>query len=143
MLLWQLGLAQQEVISPSESECNDEQEQVRIARALQKYRSKEKLLMPNLHNASIPFQREFMAPTPRPSSPQRCQKADSRARPPLPQLEPSPGIRTTPRVFQRFHAASYKQCRSPCQGIAPPVTIRTAVPVFSSPASACMQRRSR
>ncbi|KAG6417907.1 hypothetical protein SASPL_120104 [Salvia splendens] len=142
-------LAQQEVISPSESECNDEREQIRIARALQKYRSKEKLLMPNLHNASIPFQRKFMAPTPRPSSPQRpipptskilpffCQKADSRARPPLnttlPQHQPSPEIRTTPRVFQRFHAAPYRQCRSPCQGIAPPVTIRTAVPVFSSP----------
>ncbi|KAL1558542.1 Double-stranded RNA-binding protein 2 [Salvia divinorum] len=115
-------LAQQEVSSPSESECNDEQEQIRLARALQNYRSKEKLLMPNLHNASIPFQRKFMAPTPRPSSPQRptaptsqilpffCQKTASRTRPPLnnshnttlPQLQPSPEIRTTPHVFRGF-----------------------------------------
>ncbi|XP_041994759.1 double-stranded RNA-binding protein 2-like [Salvia splendens] len=96
--------------------------------------------MPNLHNASIPFQRKFIAPRYK-ILPFFCQKAASRTRPPLnnttlPQLQPSPEIRTTPHVFQRFHAvgaAPYRQCRSPCQGIAPPVTMRTAVPVFSSP----------
>lgn len=119
--------------------------------------------MANLNGASIPFQKKFSIPIPRPSSPQRptvstskilplfCQKNASRNRPPsminkshntLSQPQPSsrtpsPEIRTT--NIHRFPAAGaapyvpISQCRTPYHGIAPPVTIRTAVPVFSAP----------
>lgn len=145
-------VAQQEASSPSEHENNEEQEQIRIARALQSYRLKEKLVMPNLHsNASIPFQKKFfVVPTPRPSSPQRptaptskilpffCQKSASRTRPPSPVVINTTSSSQTPHIqrFPAVGAAPYvpiRQCRAPYQGIAQPVTMRTAVPVFSAP----------
>lgn len=134
------SVAQQEAASPSDHENNEEQEQeqIRIARALQSYHLKEKLVMPN--NASIPFQNKFLVPTPRPSTaptskilPFFFHKPASTTRP------PSPVITTTLSHIQRFPAvgaAPYvpiRHCRTPYHGIAPPVTIRTAVPVFSAP----------
>ncbi|KAL8501443.1 hypothetical protein ACS0TY_020829 [Phlomoides rotata] len=132
-----LKQSQQGGNSPSEHENNDEQEQIRIARALQNYRLKEK--MANHNGASVPFQNKFSIPTPRPSSPQRptskilpffCQKTASRR-------TPSPDIRATnTHRFPAVGAVPYvpiRQCREPYIGVAPPVTVRTAVPVFSAP----------
>lgn len=108
-------------------------------------------------NAPIPFPTKFPIQCPRPTSPQPplattskilpllCQKTAPRNRvpsttandglvlPPLPGLE-GRGIR--PQKFPAAGAAPYvpiRQLRTPCHGIAPPVTIRTAVPVFSAP----------
>ncbi|KAL2239829.1 double-stranded RNA-binding protein 2 [Sesamum indicum] len=154
-------LAQQDANSSSEHENNDEQEQIRIARALQNYRMKEKSKTQNFNRVSLPFQTKFPLPTPRPPSPQRpamstskilplfCQKTASRNRSPslindnhttLPQPLPStrpasPEFRATHR-FPAVGAAPYvpmSHCRKPYQGNAPPVTIRTSVPVFSAP----------
>ncbi|KAL0390527.1 UNVERIFIED_CONTAM: Double-stranded RNA-binding protein 6 [Sesamum calycinum] len=154
-------LAQQDASSSSEHENNEEQEQIRIARALQNYRMKEKSKTHNLNRVSSPFQTKFPLPTPRPPSPQRpamstskilplfCQKTASRNRPPslindshttppqpMPSTRPaSPEFRATHR-FPAVSAAPYvlmSHCRKPYQGVAPPVTIRTSVPVFSAP----------
>lgn len=158
-------LAQQDASLSSEPENNDEQEQIRIARALLNYRLKEKLEMAKSGNVSIPFQKKFPIPSPRPSSPQRpaatsskilpliCPKTVSRYRSssmtindshsslsqplPLSQSSSSEG-RTVctpkspaPGVAPYMPVRQYN--RTPYRGIAPPVTIRTAVPVFSAP----------
>lgn len=149
-------LAKEAASSSSEPESNDELEQITIARALLNYRLKEKMAMSN-PNAPIPFPTKFPIQCPRPTSPQPplattskilpllCQKTAPRNRvpsttandglvlPPLPGLE-GRGIR--PQKFPAAGAAPYvpiRQLRTPCHGIAPPVTIRTAVPVFSAP----------
>ncbi|KAL8525444.1 hypothetical protein ACS0TY_014888 [Phlomoides rotata] len=149
-------LAQQDASSSTEHDNNEERERIRIARALQNYRMKQKLKMMNSNGISLPFQNRFSVPTPRPSSPQRPTTSTSKILPlfrhknaspnrPLSvkndshlSRPPSPEFRTThtPR-FPVEPAAPYvpiiNHCRTPYRGIAPPVTIRTAVPVFSAP----------
>uniref|UniRef100_A0A0V0I9G8 Putative double-stranded RNA-binding protein 2-like n=1 Tax=Solanum chacoense TaxID=4108 RepID=A0A0V0I9G8_SOLCH len=154
-------LAQQDASLSSELENNDEQEQIRIARALLNYRLKEQLEMAKSGKVPIPFQKKFPIPSPRPSSPQRpavttskilpliCPKTVNRYRSssttindshsslsqPLPQSQTSSSECRT--VSTRISPAPYmpvrQYTRTPYHGIAPPVTIRTAVPVFSAP----------
>lgn len=146
-------LAHQSASSSSETENNDELEQVTIARALLNYRLKEKMAtMSNSTNAPSPFTKKFL-PKPRPTSPQPppvttskilpliCQKTAPRSRPPTAandsqttQHPENRGIR--PQNFPALGAAPYvpiRHFRPSYRGIAPPVTIRAAVPVFSSP----------
>ncbi|KAL6967256.1 Double-stranded RNA-binding protein [Sarracenia purpurea var. burkii] len=160
LFIYLLPVAQQDATSSSETENNDELEQIKIARALLNYRLKEKMGMPYSSIAPIPFEKKFQLQNPRPSSPQPrlvttskilpliCQKA-TRTRPAsstvhdIPsQLRP-PSLPTAPegRVIrpQRFPAAGaapyvpIRHCRTPYPGIAPPVTVRSMVPVFSAP----------
>ncbi|KAK6138084.1 hypothetical protein DH2020_028174 [Rehmannia glutinosa] len=156
-------MAQQDASSSSEHENNDEQEQIRIARALHNYHLKQKLEMANSNTISLPFQKKFSAPTLTPSSSHRpplptskilplfSQKTLSRNRPPsmindshTTLSQPMPSSRPPSPEVQTRHtqklpavgAAPYvpiNQCRNPYHGIAPPVTIRTAMPVFSAP----------
>lgn len=149
-------LAKESASSSSEPENNDELEQITIARALLNYRQKEKMAMSN-PNATIPFHKKLQIKTPRPTSPQRppaptskilpliCQKAAPRSRAPfsankipIPQSQ-TPALEasgTRPQKFSAGAALSYipvHQFRTSCHGIAPPVTIRTAMPVYSAP----------
>lgn len=158
-------MAQQDASLSSEPENNDEQEQIRIARALLNYRLKEQLEMAKSGNVPIPFQKKFPNPSPRPSSPQRpaattskilpliCPKTANRYRSssttindshsslsqPLRQSQASSseGRTVSSRISPAAGAAPYipvrQYNRTPYHGIAPPVTIRTAVPVFSAP----------
>lgn len=160
-------MAQQESSSSSEPENNDEQEQIRIARALVNYRIKEKMDMRNTGSGpSLPFQKKFSIPHPRPSSPQqRLPTATSKILPlfcpktaphkrqsstatndipiPVPQPQapsPSPASDNHAILAPRFPTVEaphpyipLRQYRPPYKGIAPPVTIRTAVPVYSAP----------
>ncbi|XP_059314629.1 double-stranded RNA-binding protein 2 [Lycium ferocissimum] len=142
-------LAQQDASLSSEPENNDEQEQIRIARALLNYRLKEKLEMAKSGNVSIPFQKKFPIPSPRPSSPQRPAATTSKILPlicpktvthyrssstPLPQSQASSSEgRTVPAPGAAPYKPVRQYNRTPYRGIAPPVTIRTAVPVFSAP----------
>ncbi|XP_057480848.1 double-stranded RNA-binding protein 2-like [Actinidia eriantha] len=152
-------LAQQDATSSSEAENSDELEQIKIARALLNYRLKEKMGLPNSSIAPIPFEKKFQIQKPRPSSPQPrtvttskilpliCQKTTPRNRPTsttandiLSQFRPSSpspeGRVVRPQRFPAAGAAPYvpiRHCRTPYQGIAPPVTVRSVVPVFSAP----------
>lgn len=145
-------LARQDASSSSEPENNEEQDQIRIARALLNYRVNEKMGMPSYTDIPIPFQKKFTVPTPRPLSPQHppttskilplfCQKTPPRNRPLSSSTttndRPMSSLRTIrPQRFPAAGAAPYlpvRHFRMPLQGIAPPVTIRTAVPVFSAP----------
>ncbi|PQQ01737.1 double-stranded RNA-binding protein 2 [Prunus yedoensis var. nudiflora] len=148
-------LAKETASSSSEPENNDELEQITIARALLTYRSKEKMANPT---APILFPKKFPVHNPRPTSPQPpsahtskilpliCQKQAPRSRLQsnatndnrIPSSQPSPieSRVLRPNRFPAAGAAPYvpiRQLRTPCHGIAPPVTIRTAVPVFSAP----------
>lgn len=143
--------------SSTEPENNDELEQITIARALLNYRLKEKMAMSN-PNALIPFPKKFQFQNPRPTNPQPrpatskilpliCQKTAHRSRHPamassssdhnsnMSPLFSAPENRWMRRPkFPAARAAPYvpiRHMRSPCQGIAPPVTVRTAIPVFS------------
>lgn len=169
-------MAQQDSSSSSEPENSDEQEQIRIARALVNYRLKEKMDMRNTGGSgpSLPFQKKFSIPHPRPSSPQQrlptatskilplfCPKTAPRNRQsstaandmpiPIPQPRapsPSPASDNHPILAPRFPTMEaphpyvpVRQYRPPYKGIAPPVTIRTAVPVYSAPPSSTCQPR--
>ncbi|KAF8396572.1 hypothetical protein HHK36_018196 [Tetracentron sinense] len=148
-------LAQQAASSSSETENNDEQEQITIARALLNYRRKEKIAMANSPNAPSPFPKQFPMQNIRPASPQRPPITTSKI---LPLIRPKTApqnrpVFTTindpqskfslprnngcrPQKFPAAGAAPYipvRLLRPPYHGIAPPVTIRTAVPVFSAP----------
>ncbi|XP_022731458.1 double-stranded RNA-binding protein 2-like [Durio zibethinus] len=151
-------LAKETASSSSEPETSDELEQITIARALSNYRIKEKMAMANSSNAPIPFTKKFPIQNPRPTSPQPaattskilpliCPKVVPRNRSMsvtandktiLPSLQ-APALESRGARLQKFPAAGaapyvpIRQFRSPCHGIAPPVTIRTAVPVFSAP----------
>ncbi|KAF8402748.1 hypothetical protein HHK36_010838 [Tetracentron sinense] len=151
-------LAQEAANSSSETENNDEQEQITIARALLNYRVKEKMAMANSPNAPSPFPKKFPMQNPRPSSAQPPPVTTSKILP-LIRLKTAPRIRpvsTTandvpqsnsqfllpgtrgirPQKFPAARAMPYipvQHFRAPYHGIAPPVTIRTAVPVFSAP----------
>ncbi|XVF46340.1 hypothetical protein PTKIN_Ptkin03bG0019300 [Pterospermum kingtungense] len=151
-------LAKETASSPSEPDNNDELEQITIARALLNYRMKEKMAMANSSNAPIPFTKKFPIQNPRPTSPQppattskilplicpkvvprnRSMSATANDKPVQPSLQaPAPENRAArPQKFPAAGAAPYvpiRQFRTACHGIAPPVTIRTAVPVFSAP----------
>ncbi|GJM84825.1 hypothetical protein PR202_ga00534 [Eleusine coracana subsp. coracana] len=149
-------LARQEANSSNEPENNDEQEQIRIARALLNYRLKEKMAMANYPHAS-PFPKKFpMQPERKPSFNQSShssyskilpmfrQRSNSRSRPESP-APTDRGSHSTAWTIEslnprsRFPAAEAPpyvpvgHYRMPCHGMAPSVTIRTAVPVFSAP----------
>ncbi|KAA3456650.1 double-stranded RNA-binding protein 2-like [Gossypium australe] len=151
-------LAKETASSSSEPENNDELEQITIARALLNYRIKEKMAMANSSNAPILFTKKFPSQNPRPTSPQppattskilplicpkvvprnRSMSATANEKPVLTSSQtPTPESRgVRPQKFPAAGAAPYvpiRQLRTPCCGIAPPVTIRTAVPVFSAP----------
>lgn len=125
------------------------------------------------NNTSLPFQKKFSIPHPRPSSPQQrlptptskilplfCPKtapphnrqssstAANDIHIPIPQ--PSPASDNHPILVPRFPTMEaphpyvpVRQYRPPYKGIAPPVTIRTAVPVCSAPPSSSCQPRIR
>ncbi|KAK6936049.1 Double-stranded RNA-binding domain, partial [Dillenia turbinata] len=150
-------LAKETASSPSEAENSDELEQVTIARALRNYRLKEKIAIANSSNGLLPFPHKFPIQSPRPASPQPpaattsrilpliCPKTPPRTRPASPVANethlPSTQIPLSdrsprPQKFPGAGAAPYipiQQYRPPCRGVAPPVTMRTAVPVFSAP----------
>lgn len=143
-------VAQEDATSSSETENNDEIEQIKIARALLNYRRKEKMGMSD-SSAPVTFEKKFLLqnPRPRPSSPQPRPVPTSRILPLIcqkrvPQYRPSSattnGASTgSPQPPLRFPAAGVspyipiRHCSTPYRGIAPPVTVRTAVPVFSAP----------
>ncbi|KAM5584137.1 double-stranded RNA-binding protein 2 [Rosa sericea] len=150
-------LAKETASSSSEHENNDELEQITIARALLNYRLKEKMSMVN-PTAPILFPKKFPAQNPRPTSPQPpsamtskilpliCQKQAPRSRfqsnatneslVPTSHSSPVESRWTRPQRFPAAGAAPYvpiRQMRTPCHRMAPPVTIRTSVPVFSAP----------
>ncbi|KAK1586871.1 hypothetical protein Q3G72_006999 [Acer saccharum] len=150
-------LAKETASSSSEPENNDELEQITIARALLNYRLKEKMTKAN-SDISIPFTRKFPVLCPRPTSPQLppsttskilpliCPKTASRHRPTSTaindklmlqqQLSAAEGRGLRSQRFPAAGAAPYvpiRQYRPSCHGIAPPVTVRTAVPCFSAP----------
>ncbi|KAG5566714.1 hypothetical protein RHGRI_002308 [Rhododendron griersonianum] len=143
-------LAQEDATSSSETENNDEIEQIKIARALLNYRRKEKMGMSD-SSAPVTFEKKFLLqnPRPRPSSPQPRPVPTSRILPLICQKR-VPQYRTSsattngastgsPQPPLRFPAAGVspyipiRHCSTPYRGIAPPVTVRTAVPVFSAP----------
>ncbi|KAL0721840.1 hypothetical protein Bca4012_036439 [Brassica carinata] len=139
-----------------DNENTDEVEQVIIARALTNYRIKENIGTGSSSSAPVPFARRFFMQNPRPTSPQPCRAATSRI---LPFICPQPSSRSRSveramasaldnrsyRPQQRFATPGtaaappppyvpMRHLRSPChRGMAPPVTMRTSVPVFSAP----------
>ncbi|KAJ3690138.1 hypothetical protein LUZ61_019302 [Rhynchospora tenuis] len=150
-------LAQQTANSSTEPENSDELEQIRIARALLNYRLKEKIAMaannPTNPYAS-PFPKKFPMQPPTDSSrrPQsiHLQPAQANHSKILPLIRPKSNPRprpestttdmlqaTSPRPkFPAPGAPPYVPVRHyhiPCHAMAPPVTVRSAVPVFSAP----------
>ncbi|KAK4779500.1 hypothetical protein SAY87_015606 [Trapa incisa] len=145
-----------EAAGSSEPEHNDEMEQITIARALLHYRLKGNHAMANSPGGSLPFQKRFPSQIPRPTSPQHvristskilpliCPKTvtcsnrpsnDNLTLPSQTRILESRVLGTHPHLFPTPRAAPYapnRQIRANCRGIAPPVTIRTAVPVFSA-----------
>uniref|UniRef100_A0A5B6ZK92 Putative double-stranded RNA-binding protein 2-like n=1 Tax=Davidia involucrata TaxID=16924 RepID=A0A5B6ZK92_DAVIN len=138
-------LTQQSENSSLEKVNNDELEHITVARALQNYLMKAKM-----SNLSFPI--KFPIQSPRPLSTQPppitaskilpliCSKTAPRSRPLIKTLNNSPlPSPESPRVrFQKFPAAGaspYIPVRHfrAHHGIAPPVTIRNAIPVFSVP----------
>lgn len=158
-------LAKQDASSSSEPENSDEQEQIRIARALLNYRLKQKIGTPNYNDLPIPFQKKFTTPAPRPPSPQRPPLTTSKILPlfyrkavppmatqnrPISPAPHEPSSSSSPHQNHpirqpHFPAAGpspyvpVHRYRLPHQGLAPPVTMRTAVPVFSAPPSPSRQ----
>ncbi|PKA59217.1 Double-stranded RNA-binding protein 6 [Apostasia shenzhenica] len=132
-------LARKEASSSSEQENNDELEQITIARALSRYRLKEKMLPAKNPNSPsfpkiflwqpdknspvgskiLPMIRPICAPRSRPATPEANESQSS-----LPHNFPAPGA----APYMPLH-----HLRIPYCGMAQPVTIRTAVPVFSAP----------
>lgn len=137
--------------SSSEPENNDELEQITIARALLNYRMKEKAALASSPSGSIPFTMKFPSQSLRPTSPQSqsaptskilpliCQRSNPRnLRHPLScssssLIESSPleSRVARPHKFPAPGAAPYVPIR-PFR-MAPPVTIRNMIPVFSAP----------
>ncbi|XP_071711823.1 double-stranded RNA-binding protein 2 [Rutidosis leptorrhynchoides] len=142
-------LAKQDASSSSGPENNDEQEQIRIARALLNYKSKQKIgtANPGYRDLPIPFQKKFTTPAPRAPSPQRPPLTTSKILPlfyptrpvsPIPH-DPSPSQfsphQTRPNRPNFSPYTPFRpHYRTPHHGgLAAPVTMRTAVPVFSAP----------
>ncbi|OEL32813.1 Double-stranded RNA-binding protein 6, partial [Dichanthelium oligosanthes] len=142
-------LVRDEANSSNEPENNDEQEQIRIARALLNYRLKEKMAMANYPHAS-PFPKKFpMQPERKPSFGKSSQssyskilplfrpKSNSRCRPESPASSDG-ALQTAVRTIESLNPRSSPYVPvghycMPCHSMAPSVTIRTAVPVFSAP----------
>ncbi|KAG6512145.1 double-stranded RNA-binding protein 6-like [Zingiber officinale] len=149
-------LAKETASSSNEQPNSDEQEQITIARALLQYRLKEKIAMANNPNAT-PFPKKFpIQPDKRPSSLQQPPYVSKilpliRQKPTTRVRATSPGIKDATRT-STYQQGEYHSFRPPhfpvhgaapyfpvghfnrsCHGMAPPVTIRTAVPVFSAP----------
>ncbi|KAK9128078.1 hypothetical protein Syun_016875 [Stephania yunnanensis] len=150
-------LAQLSTSSSSETVNNDEQEQVTIARTLLNYRLKEKIAMANSSTAPSPFPEKFLVTKPRPSTVQPPPITSSKILPLIrPKSAPRPrsvsdtisdsspqvwslqsestGLRT--QKFPAVDAIPYvpiQHFRAPYHRVAPPVTIRNAIPVFSAP----------
>lgn len=138
-------LAKDTASSSSEPENADELEQITIARALIQYRLKEKMTNPN---APIPFPRRFPTQATRPTSPQTpattskilpliCPKAAPRSRHrPVSESAMASAIRhamesRAPQKFPAAGAMPYVPINH--MRMAPPVTVRTVMPVFSAP----------
>lgn len=151
-------MAKESASSSLEPENTDELEQIRVARALLNYLLKEKVALANSPSSSIPFTMKFPSHCPRPTSPQPPPAATSKILPlicpkshrnrfsasspscekpvPPPQLMPVESQGARPSKFPAAGAAPYVPIRSfkaTCRGIAPPVNVRTAMPVFSAP----------
>ncbi|KAK4791511.1 hypothetical protein SAY86_031924 [Trapa natans] len=151
-------LAKESASSSLEHENTDELEQIRIARALLSYRLKERIALANSPSGSIPFTLNFPLQGPRPSSTQPPSAATSKILPlicpksnrnrfsapcsmseipvPPPQLKSVDSLVARPHKFPATGATPYvpiRTFRTTCRGIAPAVTIRTAMPVFSAP----------
>ncbi|KAF5185088.1 double-stranded RNA-binding protein 2-like, partial [Thalictrum thalictroides] len=150
-------LVKQDPSSSSDAEHSDEQEQVTIARALLNYHLKEKMAMAESPNALSPFPKKFPIQHQRPSVTQPPSITTSKI---LPLIRPKSVGRISPIVViqndshqptqfplpgnsgirsQKFPAVDavpyvpIRHFKTPYHGVAPPVTIRTAVPVFSAP----------
>ncbi|CAH8386085.1 unnamed protein product [Eruca vesicaria subsp. sativa] len=154
-------LAKETSSTMPEPENIDELEQVIIARALINYRIKENIGTGSSSSAPVPFAKKFFTQSPRPTSPQPSRAATSRILPficPQPSSRNRSVSATSVeraiasalenrnyRPQQRFATPGtagappppyvpMRHLRSPChRGMAPPVTIRTSVPVFSAP----------
>lgn len=147
-------VAKQETSSSTLSETtvaegNDEQEQITIARALLRYRLKEKMVMainPDV-TAGSSFLKKFpLQPDKKPSSvhstsstgskilPLIRQQSSPRTRPPYPATPikfPGAGAGAVPYMpIRQYRPQRFNHCNT-----AAPVTMRTAVPVFASPPS--------
>ncbi|KAK8946375.1 Double-stranded RNA-binding protein 6 [Platanthera zijinensis] len=146
-------LARQESGSLSEPDNSDELEQIIVARALLGYRLKEKIATATNPNAPPPFPKKFLVQSDKKPLSPHLSSSGSKI---LPMIRPRLSPRTRPSLgandeycFQlrptrpenqslKFHAGvspyiPLHHLRMPCAGVAPPVTIRTSVPVFSSP----------
>lgn len=153
-------MAQQSGSLSTEQENNDELEQVTIARALLSYRLRER--MTSASSKPLPFPQTFPIQNPRPSSPQRRpvtaskilplifpKKTPPRVRPLSFTLSDNVGQSSQSQIPESRGAHSQssqrylgmgappyipiRHVRSPCHGIAPPVTIRNSVPCYSAP----------
>ncbi|KAK8946742.1 Double-stranded RNA-binding protein 6 [Platanthera zijinensis] len=153
MAAWNLlkRLAKEAASSSSiEPENNNEQDQITIARALLNYRSKERIAMANNSHSAL-FSKKFLQlPEKRPSFLQQAPPTGSKI---LPLLQPKSALRTDaiptslptiipsenrcwPSKIPTAGALCYVPVRHhglPFHAVASPVTIRTAVPVFSAP----------
>ncbi|KAK4758234.1 hypothetical protein SAY87_019535 [Trapa incisa] len=162
-------LAKESASSSLEPENTDELEQITVARALLNYRLKERVALIKSPSGSIPFTIKFPSQCPRPASPQPppvatskilpliCPKSSHRARfPASSSLKESSSLlplsmsldskevlpKRLPVVAGAAPYIPIHSLRTGCRGIAPPVTIRTATPVFSAPPRPPPQRLS-
>lgn len=152
-------LAKQDATVSSESENCDEQEQIRIARALLNYRLKEKMGTTSSTSAPVPFQKKFPVLYPRATSPHPPSSATTSrilsliGQKTIPQNRSAslksvechsqqlqrqlPEVHSShSQIFPSAGAAPYvpyRQFRTPYHGIAQPVIMRTAVPAYASP----------
>ncbi|XP_077225614.1 double-stranded RNA-binding protein 6-like [Tasmannia lanceolata] len=149
-------LAQESVSSSSETENIDEQEQITIARALLKYRLQEKLALATANSPhALPFPKAIPMHDQKLSISQPSQvtgskilplirpKTTPRNRPMSPIMNEGPPSASPflltgsrPQKFPAAGATPYvpvRHYRPPYHAMAPPVTIRTAVPVYSAP----------
>ncbi|XP_020584849.1 double-stranded RNA-binding protein 6-like isoform X2 [Phalaenopsis equestris] len=152
MAAWHLlkKLAKEATSSSSDPENNDEQDQSAIARALLNHHLKEKMTAANNPRAA-PFPKKFPQQSEKKSTfIQQVPLSGSKI---LPLIQPKsvprtdgttllsstaspPENKSRPPKFPAAGALRYVPVRHygvPLHGVAPPVTIRTAVPVFSAP----------
>ncbi|URD77944.1 Chorismate synthase [Musa troglodytarum] len=158
-----------EAASSSTEQNNDEQEQITIARALLNYRLKEKIAMANNPHAT-PFPKKFPVQLDKKPASLQSPLSVSKILPLIRQNSIPRGRATSRGINDGAHASYHQQAENhnerpqnfpvaaaapyfpvrpfsrPCHGMAPPVTIRTAVPVFSAPplppppSQVCQQR---
>ncbi|URD77942.1 Chorismate synthase [Musa troglodytarum] len=166
---WQTMQVAKEAASSSTEQNNDEQEQITIARALLNYRLKEKIAMANNPHAT-PFPKKFPVQLDKKPASLQSPLSVSKILPLIRQNSIPRGRATSRGINDGAHASYHQQAENhnerpqnfpvaaaapyfpvrpfsrPCHGMAPPVTIRTAVPVFSAPplppppSQVCQQR---